>query len=114
MDDCLFCKMVNNIISVPKVFENDKVIVIRDINPQAPTHLLAIPREHYPGIHKVPDDAQSLFQALFNAIQKVVIKEGIADRGYRIVINSGSSAGQSVDHIHVHILSGRNMGWPPG
>ena len=114
MDDCLFCKMVNDTIAVPKVFEDDKVIVIRDINPQAPQHLLAIPREHYVGIHHIPQDQHSLFQALFNAIRTVVIKEGIADRGYRLVINSGSSAGQSVDHIHVHILSGRTMHWPPG
>ncbi|MBN1309346.1 MAG: HIT domain-containing protein [Chitinispirillaceae bacterium] len=114
MNDCLFCKMVNNSISVPRVYEDDRVIVIRDINPQAPRHLLAIPRSHYPGIHLVPPEEHTLFQSLFSAIQAVVLKEGIAEEGYRLVINSGTSAGQSVDHIHVHILNGRTMHWPPG
>ncbi|MBN1576725.1 MAG: HIT domain-containing protein [Chitinispirillaceae bacterium] len=114
MNDCLFCKMVNNTISVPRVYEDDRVIVIRDINPQAPCHLLAIPRSHYPGIHQVPQEEHALFQSLFSAIQKVLVNEGIAEKGYRLVINSGSAAGQSVDHIHVHILNGRPMQWPPG
>ena len=114
MDDCLFCKMANGAIPVPKVFENDTVFVIKDINPQAPYHFLAIPRAHYPGIHDVPPDETTLFADLFAALRAVVQNEGIDKKGYRLVINSGSSAGQSVDHIHVHLLSGRRLHWPPG
>ena len=114
MSDCLFCKMASDEIPVPKVFENDKVIVIRDINPQAPYHLLAIPRAHFSAIHDVPSDGNSLYEALFSAVRTVVHNEELADKGYRLVINSGSTAGQSVDHIHVHILSGRQLHWPPG
>ena len=106
--------MVNGEIPVPKVYENDTVIVIRDINPQAPYHLLAIPRAHFPAIHDVPSDGGKLFEELFSAVSSVIENEGLAPKGYRLVINSGSSAGQSVDHIHVHILSGRQLQWPPG
>jgi histidine triad (HIT) family protein len=114
MNDCLFCKMVNQTIPVARIYEDDHVIVIKDINPQAPCHLLAIPRTHYAGIHLVPQTDYPIFQHLTTAIQKVLLNEGIAGKGYRLVINSGSSAGQSVDHIHVHILSGRQLDWPPG
>lgn len=114
MDDCLFCKMANGEIPVPKVYEDDNVFVISDINPQAPRHLLVIPRAHFPAIHTVPADNGTLYDALFSAVRTVVQKEGFAEKGYRLVINSGESAGQSVDHIHVHILSGRRLQWPPG
>ena len=114
MDDCLFCKMANGEIPVPKVYEDDNVFVISDINPQAPRHLLAIPRVHFPAIHTVPDDNGELYESLFSAVRTVVQKEGLAEKGYRLVINSGESAGQSVDHIHVHILCGRQLQWPPG
>ncbi len=106
--------MVSDEIHVQRVHEDEQVIVIRDINPQAPSHLLAIPRKHYSGIHLVPDTEQELFRHLCSAIKAVLQKEGIAKKGYRLVINSGTEAGQSVDHLHVHILSGRTMGWPPG
>lgn len=114
MNDCLFCKMANNLIPVTKVYEDDQVIVINDINPQAPHHLLAIPRRHYSAIHEVPSGELGLFQALSGAVQKVVTEKGLSAKGYRLVINSGESAGQTVPHIHVHILSGRDMHWPPG
>ena len=114
MSDCLFCKMVSGEIPVPKVFEDDSVIVIRDINPQAPYHFLAIPRAHFSAIHEVPADDPTLFEKLFSAVRTVIENEGLPEKGYRLVINSGSSAGQSVDHIHVHILSGRQLEWPPG
>ena len=114
MDDCLFCKMATGAIPVPKVYENDTVIIIKDINPQAPHHLLAIPRAHYAAIHDVEPENGALFKELYSAISTVVTSEGLDKKGYRLVINSGSSAGQSVDHIHVHILSGRQLHWPPG
>lgn len=114
MTDCIFCKIINNEIPSPRVYEDGNAIVIRDLNPQAPTHLLAIPRRHYAGMHEVttPDDA--LFQGLFGAITKTVEKEKLEGAGYRLVVNFGEKAGQTVPHIHVHILSGRHFHWPPG
>jgi histidine triad (HIT) family protein len=90
------------------------VIIIRDINPQAPTHLLAIPRKHFPAIHDVGSLNAELFKKLFLAIGTFVKQLHLDEAGYRLVINSGEAAGQSVRHIHVHILSGRAMRWPPG
>jgi histidine triad (HIT) family protein len=114
MSDCLFCKMVKKEIPVTRVFEDDHAIVIRDINPQAPIHLLAIPREHFAGVHQVPDGQAHLFGGLFTAITRVIEREKLDEKGYRLVINSGESAGQTVPHIHVHVLSGRSFHWPPG
>ena len=114
MTNCLFCKIINNEIPAPRVYEDEIAIVIRDLNPQAPTHLLAIPRAHYEGVHEVPAEEGALFQGLFNAVTKAIDKEQLAGAGYRLVVNSGEKAGQSVPHIHVHILSGRQLHWPPG
>ena len=114
MNDCLFCKMITGEIRVDPIYEDESVIVINDINPQASTHLLAIPKKHFSGIHLVPDNESDLFGNLLRAAKKVVSTGTIAQKGYRLVINSGESAGQSVDHIHMHILSGRPFGWPPG
>ena len=114
MNDCLFCKMVEKIIPVDPVYEDEHIFVIKDINPQAPIHLLAIPKKHFPAIHMVEEDDQLLFTHLNAAIRQVLHSKKIADKGYRLVINSGETAGQSVDHIHVHILSGRRLSWPPG
>jgi len=114
MENCLFCRIINKEIPVQPVFENESVIVIRDINPQAPTHLLAIPKKHYAGIHDVPADDKEVFSSLFGAVGEVAKKFGLDLAGYRQVINSGESTGQTVHHIHVHILSGRDFTWPPG
>jgi histidine triad (HIT) family protein len=114
MDNCIFCKILKNEIPAPRVYENDAAIVIRDLNPQAPVHLLAIPRKHYTGVHEVKPADSALFPGLFNAITKAVEKEHLAGAGYRLVVNYGEKAGQTVPHIHVHILSGRSMHWPPG
>jgi histidine triad (HIT) family protein len=114
MSDCLFCKIIKKEIPVARVFENDHAIIIRDINPQAPTHLLAIPREHFAGMHQVPEEQARLFSGLFTAIKRVIEQENLGEKGYRLVINSGETAGQTVPHIHVHVLSGRALHWPPG
>lgn len=114
MDPCIFCKIIANVIPSSRVFEDENAIVIRDLNPQAPTHLLAIPRKHYAGVHNVKPSDSGLFQGLFSAITKTVEQEQLAEAGYRLVVNFGEKAGQSVPHIHVHILSGRSMDWPPG
>jgi histidine triad (HIT) family protein len=114
MDNCLFCKIIKKEIPVSPVYEDENVIVIKDINPQAPVHLLALPRKHYSGVHEVKAADQKIFEQLFTAITKVVEQEKLANAGYRLVVNFGEKAGQSVPHIHVHILSGRSMQWPPG
>jgi histidine triad (HIT) family protein len=114
MGGCLFCRIMKKEIPASLVYEDDHVIVIRDINPQAPVHLLAIPRQHYAAVHEVGGLHAALFGTLFQAIGSVVKKEGLADTGYRLVVNAGESAGQAVPHIHVHILGGRPLRWPPG
>jgi histidine triad (HIT) family protein len=114
MSDCIFCKIIKKEIPAPRVYEDENTIVIRDINPQAPAHLLALPRKHYSGVHEVGAAERKLFGQLFQTIGKVVIQEKLAEAGYRLVVNFGEKAGQSVPHIHVHILSGRPMKWPPG
>jgi len=114
MDSCIFCKIIKKEIPVPRVYEDGKAIVIRDINPQAPVHLLALPRRHYSGVHEVGPADNKLFGQLFQAVSKVVEQEKLAPQGYRLVVNFGEKAGQTVPHIHVHILSGRPLQWPPG
>jgi histidine triad (HIT) family protein len=114
MDNCIFCKIIAGAIPSARVFEDENAIVIRDLNPQAPTHLLAMPRKHYAGIHEVKPPDTVLFQELFSAITKTVEQEQLSEAGYRLVVNFGEKAGQTVPHIHVHILSGRTMHWPPG
>ena len=111
---CLFCKIVNKQIPVSPVYEDRNTVVIKDINPQAPVHLLVMPRRHFPGVHDVRGASTKVFEQLFKTITKVVEQEKLSGAGYRLVVNFGEKAGQSVPHIHVHILSGRSMQWPPG
>jgi histidine triad (HIT) family protein len=114
MDTCLFCRIIRKELPAQVVYEDDAAIVIRDITPQAPTHLLAIPRIHYSGIHEVPSGENGYFERLLRTVAAVVDKERLQDKGYRLVVNYGEKAGQTVPHIHIHILSGRQMTWPPG
>lgn len=114
MSDCLFCKMVAGEIKPNTVYEDDDVLAFRDLNPQAPTHVLVIPKMHIPTINDLQPDQAALIGKLFLAAQKVAKDEGIAERGYRTVMNCNREAGQSVFHIHLHVLGGRPMNWPPG
>jgi histidine triad (HIT) family protein len=114
MTDCLFCKIINNKIPSSKVREDAHTFAFNDINPQAPVHILVVPKEHFAGLHEVPAEKTALINDLFAAVQAIVEEKGLIDKGYRLVVNFGAKAGQSVDHIHVHILSGREMHWPPG
>lgn len=114
MDDCIFCKIIRNEIPSKKIYEDESAIVISDLNPQAPQHFLALPRKHFAGIHEVPGKEGTLFETLFRAISETVKREKLNEKGYRLVINYGEKAGQTVHHIHVHILSGREFHWPPG
>ena len=114
MSDCLFCRMVAGESKPDVVFEDDQVLAFRDIGPQAPTHVLVIPKKHISTSNDIePEDAQ-LIGALYLAAKQVAAAEGIAEEGYRTVMNCNAGAGQAVFHIHLHLLGGRMMHWPPG
>ena len=114
MADCIFCKMARGEIKPDIVYEDDEVLAFRDMNPQAPTHFLVIPRRHIATTNDLePGDAE-LVGKLYLAARQVAIAEGVAERGYRMVMNCNPEAGQSVYHIHLHVLGGRPMNWPPG
>ena len=110
--DCLFCRIVAGEIPSDRVHEDEEVIVFRDINPAAPTHVLAIPRRHIASSDELSDGDGALLAALFAALRRVAADAGLRD--YRIVTNVGAGAGQSVFHLHLHLLGGRPFSWPPG
>lgn len=110
--NCLFCRIVAGEVPSDRVLENDQVIVFRDINPRAPTHVLAIPRRHIPSAADLTDADGDLLASLFGALRRVAEEAGL--RGYRIVTNVGPESGQTVLHLHFHLLGGRSMSWPPG
>ncbi len=111
-DDCLFCRIVRKEIPAKLVKETPECVAFRDINPQAPTHVLVIPREHVSSLNDARDAAMVGRLALVAA--EIAREEGIAEAGYRTVINTNGHAGQTVLHIHLHLLGGRRMSWPPG
>jgi histidine triad (HIT) family protein len=114
MSDCLFCSIVAGDIPADKVHEDDEMLAFRDINPQAPTHILIIPKRHVASLAGTADtDAAMLGKALLLA-KSLAAREGIEEGGYRLVNNCGARAGQTVFHIHFHLLGGRAFGWPPG
>lgn len=114
MDDCLFCKIVAGDIPADIVYQDDTVVAFRDINPQAPTHILIIPREHISTINEIEAEQEATAGRLFTAAREIAAQEGLSDKGYRVVMNCGEGAGQSVFHIHLHLLGGRGFDWPPG
>jgi histidine triad (HIT) family protein len=111
-DDCLFCRIIRQEIPAKLVFENEHCVAFRDINPQAPTHVLVVPREHVASLNEAHDPAMVGHLSL--AAAEIAKREGIADAGYRTVVNTNRAAGQTVFHIHLHLLGGREMAWPPG
>lgn len=114
MSDCLFCKMVAGDIKPDTVYEDNDVLAFRDINPQAPTHVLVIPKRHISTINDLADTDAELMGKLYLAAKKVGQIDNISESGYRTVMNCNAGAGQSVFHIHLHVLGGRGMQWPPG
>ncbi|MDH5387772.1 MAG: histidine triad nucleotide-binding protein [Gammaproteobacteria bacterium] len=114
VSDCLFCKIVEGEIPCDKIFENDQVIAFRDLNPQAPTHILVIPRKHISTVNELTADDKNIVGEMVLAAQAVAKQEGIEESGYRLVMNCNEGAGQTVFHIHLHIMGGRRMNWPPG
>lgn len=113
MTDCLFCKIIKKEIPTQFMFEDDKVVAFRDINPQAPVHFIVIPKQHIESAKQLNDSNANLIGHVFYIASKLAKEEGL-DLGYRIVNNCDTLGGQSIDHIHFHILGGRQMLWPPG
>jgi histidine triad (HIT) family protein len=114
MSECLFCKMVSRDITADVVFDKGNVLAFRDINPQAPTHILLIPKEHVKDVSELDGSRAGLLAELIAAANELARSEGIDSTGYRLVANVGPEAGQTVFHLHLHLLGGRPMGWPPG
>ena len=113
-DDCLFCKLVANEIPAEKLYEDEDVTAFRDINPAAPTHVLVIPNKHIAAVNEAEAEDQALLGKLLLVGNQIADQEGLNSDGFRYVINTGSNGGQTVYHIHLHVLGGRQMTWPPG
>jgi histidine triad (HIT) family protein len=112
--DCLFCKLVGGELPATVVYEDEATFAFRDLEPQAPTHVVVVPRHHVPDVAALVREAPEDVAPLMRAVAAVAAQEGIADRGYRTVFNTGAEAHQTVFHAHVHVLGGRSMAWPPG
>ena len=114
MSDCIFCKIIAGDIPAEIVYQNDDVLAFRDLNPQAPLHVLVIPKKHIATINDMTATDAELVGKLYLAAQQIARQEGVADDGYRTVMNCNELAGQTVFHMHLHVLAGRAMNWPPG
>jgi histidine triad (HIT) family protein len=112
--ECLFCAIVAGEIPAATVLETDRILAFRDINPQAPTHVLVIPKKHYPDAAALAAADPGLLAEVITAAHRVAAAEGVAETGYRLVFNTGAQAGQTVWHVHAHVLGGRDLTWPPG
>lgn len=109
-DECIFCKIASGAIPSEKVFENEDVFAFKDIHPQAPTHIIVIPKKHYATLNDIPQNEMTVLSKIYTAIQQVARKANVADTGYRTIVNTNRSAGQEVFHVHFHILGGRPLG----
>ena len=114
MEDCLFCKIVDKTIPAELIFEDEKIVAFNDINPQAPVHVLIIPKEHFASLNDIPEEKKELLSHILLRARRIAQNIGIKEKGYRIVLNTGKESGQEVFHIHFHLLGGRRMTWPPG
>lgn len=113
MEDCLFCRIARKEIPAQIVYEDDMVLAIKDINPQAPVHVLIFPKEHFDSILTVPA-GNDIISSIHIVANRLALKFGIVDSGFRLVNNCGEQGGQTVLHLHYHLLGGRNLNWPPG
>jgi histidine triad (HIT) family protein len=111
-EDCIFCKITSGDIPARTLYRDDEVVAIEDVNPQAPVHLLVLPSQHHPNIAALTDRDGTLVAKLFEVASRLGRERG--NDGFRLVVNTGQSGGQTVDHLHVHVLAGRPMTWPPG
>ena len=113
MSDCIFCKIANKEINSNLVYEDESVVAFRDLNPQAPQHILIIPKKHVANITEL-DDKEIAAHIFTEVVPKIAKEVGVAESGFRLVINTGEEGGQTVNHLHVHLIGGRKMTWPPG
>jgi len=113
-DDCLFCKIAAKQIESNKVYEDDVAFAFHDIEPRAPVHVLIIPKEHIPSLREVDDNQENILGHLLVVASKIAKDLSVSESGYRIAINAGPDAGMAVNHLHVHLLGGRRLKWPPG
>ncbi|MDV4150106.1 histidine triad nucleotide-binding protein [Clostridium sp. AL.422] len=111
---CIFCKIVNGEIPSKKIYEDDKVLAFHDISPAAPVHFLVIPKEHIASVNELNEKNADVISHIFLVINKIVRELNIAETGYRVVNNCGKDGGQTVDHMHFHVLGQRDLKWPPG
>lgn len=115
MSDCIFCKIASGDIPSKKVFENEDVIVFHDIDPKAPVHVLIVPKKHSQSVNQLSvEDMTEVLPVMYQAAKKAAAELGVHDTGYRLVVNTGEEGGQTVAHLHMHLLGGRCMQWPPG
>jgi histidine triad (HIT) family protein len=114
MSDCLFCRIIKRELPASIVFEDDRILAFNDINPQAPTHVLVLPKRHIPTLNDLDAADDSLVGEIVRRAAAIASERGLAAGGYRTVFNTNRDAGQTVFHIHMHLLGGRHMGWPPG
>jgi len=114
MSDCIFCRIAAGEIPAELVFEDELVVGFRDLSPQAPTHVLIIPRKHIATLNELQPEDEAIVGRLYTAAAQVAAREGLAERGYRTLINCNADGGQTVFHLHLHLLGGRQMHWPPG
>lgn len=112
--DCLFCKIVAEEVPATKVRETERTVAFRDINPQAPTHVLVIPKDHHQNVAELASADGDLLAEMLREAHAVAEGDGVVDTGYRLVFNTGPGAGQTVQHVHAHVLGGRSLNWPPG
>ena len=112
--DCLFCKIVSGDVPATVVRESARTLAFRDINPQAPTHVLVVPKEHHATAAELAAVDADLLAEIVREAHEVALGDGVAESGYRVVFNTGPGAGQTVFHVHAHVLGGRGLGWPPG
>lgn len=114
MNGCLFCGIADGKIKANTVYENERIVAFTDIRPQAPVHILLIPRKHIAGVLDMESEDRALIGEIFQVAARLARERGVADSGFRVVVNSGADAGQSVFHLHYHLIGGRSMSWPPG
>ena len=114
MSDCLFCAIVEGKVKANLVYQDDSIVAFKDIAPKAPVHILIIPRKHLVRVSDIAEADRALIGQIFQVAARLAREQGVADSGYRVVVNSGADAGQSVFHLHYHLLGGRQMTWPPG
>ncbi len=114
MSNCIFCKIIEREIPATIAYEDKRIIAFEDVNPQAPVHILLIPKEHFTSLNDMPESKKDIVSHIFIKAKEIAKQKNINDSGFRIVLNTGKNSGQAVFHIHFHLLGGRRMTWPPG